>query len=253
MLHPKTQQLKLQLKIVPESRVFGYVRVSTYYQKEYRTSLEAQKDRILKHCKEHNLTLQYLYEDAAKSGKDIKNKPAMQALLANIKAGDTYIFTSISRLGRKTFDNIYIFDILHKNNCKIVILDLSIDITTAAGKVTFQMFSVVSEAERDLISQRTKEVMKFMKQKGVLRTKPPFGQQITMINDKKTIIENPKEQKVISFIKQLVEQYPKIKLTTIMKALKENNMTLRNGKLYHEGIRSILINEKIREQPKKTQ
>jgi hypothetical protein len=95
--------------------------------------------------------------------------------------------------------------------------------------------------------------MKFMKQKGVLRTKPPFGQQITMINDKKTIIENPKEQKVISFIKQLVEQYPKIKLTTIMKALKENNMTLRNGKLYHEGIRSILINEKIREQPKKTQ
>jgi DNA invertase Pin-like site-specific DNA recombinase len=246
MLKPPNLQQKMHLKIIPGSRVFGYARVSTYYQKMYGISLEAQEDRILKYCEQNKLTLQYLYSDPAKSGKSIKNKPGIQALLNNIKEDDIYIFTSVSRLGRATSDNLHILDILHKANCKLVILDLCIDTTTIQGTMMFQISSVMSETERKLISQRTSEVMQYMKQKKILRTKPPFGYQIIEINEKKKIVENPEEQKVIMFIKQLVKTYPTIKLSTIMKALLENNMTLRKGKMYHEGIRSILARENIR-------
>ncbi len=246
MLQPKKQQQKLQLKINPGSRVFGYIRVSTYYQKEYGASLEAQKDRILKHCKENNLSLPYLYEDAAQSGKNIHDRPSMKALLADIRTGDIYIFTSISRLGRKTLDNIYIFELFNQNNCKIIILDSNIDITSEAGKIIYQMFSVVSEAERDLISRRTKEVMQHMKQKRTLRTKPPFGYQVIKKDDKKFTIDNLEEQEVIKYIKQLIKSNPNITITAIMQALLDSNMSFRKGKMYHERIRSILNRENIR-------
>ena len=246
MLKPVNQQQNVQLKIFPGSRVFGYARVSTYYQKVYSTSLKAQRAKIEKYCNVNNLKLQYLYADPAKSGKNIKNRPAMQALLANIKEGDIYIFTSISRLGRATADNIHIFDVLYNAKCKLVILDLQIDTTTIMGETMFQISSVISQTERKLISQRTSEVMQYMSQKRTLRTKPPFGYKIIVIDERKKMVENPKEQEVIAYVKQLVKTYPTIKLSTIMEALLENNMTLRKGKMYHEGIRSILARENIR-------
>ena len=55
---------------------------------------------------------------------------------------------------------------------------------------------------------------------------------------------NKKEQQVIIFIKQLIQQYPKIRICDIIRYLK-NNMTLRNRKLYHKEIRAILKREKI--------
>ena len=57
MLKPVNQQQNVQLKIFPGSRVFGYARVSTYYQKVYGTSLEAQRAKIEKYCDVNNLTI----------------------------------------------------------------------------------------------------------------------------------------------------------------------------------------------------
>ena len=141
---------------------------------------------------------------------------------------------------------MHILDILHKAKCKLVIFDLDIDTQTVMGNTMFQITSVIFETERRLISERTSEVMQYMKQKGILRTKPPFGYQITIIDCKKQMVENIKEQEIISFIKQLVVVDKDIKISNIVKSLKDNNMSLRNGKLYHEGIRSILARENIR-------
>ena len=45
--------------------------------------------------------------------------------------------------------------------------------------------------------------------------------------------------------------YLYIKINNIMRLLKLENMTFRNGKLYHEGIRSILKRENIKLQKNK--
>lgn len=119
--------------------------------------------------------------------------------------------------------------------------------TTSFMETTvFQMISVISEVERKLISQRVNDVMTYMKQSGTLRTKPIFGYKIELNHEnKKVVMLNEKEQEVINFIKQLVKQYPKIRICDIIRQLKNNNTTLRNGKLYHEGIRTILKRENI--------
>ena len=68
------------------------------------------------------------------------------------------------------------------------------------------MTSVISKVERKLISQRTKDVMQYIKQIGTLKTKPPFGYKIEINDDnKKIIVKNEKEQKVIQFIKDFIQ------------------------------------------------
>ena len=71
MLKLINQNQKLQLKIYSKSRVFGYARVSTYYQKEYRVSIEAQQARILKYCELHKLSLQMQLKVVKQSKKDL--------------------------------------------------------------------------------------------------------------------------------------------------------------------------------------
>ena len=242
----KKTALKNQIPLnIP--RVFGYIRVSTLIQcdKDKKFSLETQEAQIQTYCKENNLQLTHIYADPGVSGKTITKRKGLMALLEDLQYGDIYIFTSISRLGRSTKDNITVIEELHNKGCKLVILDLNIDTTTNPGMAMFQMLSTVSEFERKLISQRIKDVMQHMKETGSLRTKPIFGYQVVVQNDKKIKVENPEEQKVILFIKQLRLENPKIKICDIMRQMKVNNFTLRNGKLYREGIRAILKRENL--------
>ncbi len=110
----------------------------------------------------------------------------------------------------------------------------------------FQMTSVISEVERKLISQRTKNVMQYMKQIGILRTKPSFKYKIEVNSEnKRIIVRNEKKQKAIQFIKDTVQIWSTITISSIIKLLTLENMTLKNSKLYHEGIKSILKRENI--------
>ncbi len=228
-------------------RVFGYIRVSTFTQYDTGSSLQTQEAQIKSYCNSHNLNLQYIYKDERISGKDIIGRPGLTTLLNNLQSGDIYIFPSISRLSRLTAHNISILQQLQHKNCKLVILDMDIDTTSLMGTAMFQMTSVISEVERKLISQRTKDVMQYMKQNGTLRTKPPFGYKIEVnSNNKKIVVRNEQEQKVIQFIRDAVQTWPTITINNIIRLLKVENLSLRNGKLYHEGIRSILKRENIK-------
>ncbi len=86
-----------------------------------------------------------------------------------------------------------------------------------------------------------------MKQSGTLRTKPSFSYKIELNSDnKKIIVKNEQEQKVIQFIKDIVQTWPSVTISSILRLLKLENLSLRNGKLYHEGIRSMLKKENIK-------
>ncbi len=89
-------------------KVFGYIRVSTFTQYDTGFSLQTQEAQIKSYCNSHNLNLQYIYRDERLSGKDIISRPGLTTLLNNLKCGDIYIFTSISRLGRSIAHNISI-------------------------------------------------------------------------------------------------------------------------------------------------
>ena len=136
---------------------------------------------------------------------------------------------------------------MYNKNCKLVILDIDIDTTLFIETVMFQMTLVISKVERKLILQKIKDIMNYIKQYETLRTKPSFRYKIkTNSKNKKVVIFNEKKQQIITFIKQLIQQYPKIRIYDIIRNLKLNNLTLRNNKLYHKSIRSILKKENMK-------
>jgi DNA invertase Pin-like site-specific DNA recombinase len=121
---------------------FGYARVSTLEQDEalQRDALEAAGcDR--------------LFVDRA-SGK-LGPRPALEAMLDQLRAGDTVVVWRLDRLGRSLRHLIDIFAELDNRGVAFRSLTESIDTSTPGGRLVFHVFASLAEFERDLIRERT--------------------------------------------------------------------------------------------------
>ncbi len=120
----------------------GYARVSTLEQDEslQRDALEAAGcDR--------------LFIDKA-SGK-LGPRPALDAMLDQLRAGDTVVVWRPDRLGRSLRHLIDIFADLDQRGVAVKSLTESIDTSTPGGRLVFHVFASLAEFERDLIRERT--------------------------------------------------------------------------------------------------
>jgi DNA invertase Pin-like site-specific DNA recombinase len=83
---------------------------------------------------------------------------------------------SLSRLARSTKDALAIGEAVAKKKADMVSLTEQIDTTTAAGKMMFQMLSVLAEFERNLVAERTTNALQHKKRTGQKYTnKTPYG------------------------------------------------------------------------------
>jgi len=180
----------------------GYVRVSTDKQAEEGISLEAQQARIEAWCIANGYELLNVFVDAGISGKRADNRPALQdALTAACANGAALICYSLSRLSRSTKDTITLADRLAKSNADLVSLSERIDTTTAAGRMVFRMLAVLSEFERDLVSERTCAAMQYKKSKCERVGKIPFGYDLA--GDGIALTPNSREQEALAIIQEL--------------------------------------------------
>lgn len=125
--------------------LIGYARVSTQDQ-----NLDRQLD-ILKVA-----GCEKVYQE--KITGTTKERPELQILLENIRSGDTIVISDLTRLSRSTKDLFELVDAAHKKGADIKSLKESwLDTTTPTGKLMFTIMAGISQFERDLISQRTKE------------------------------------------------------------------------------------------------
>lgn len=230
-------------------RIIGYCRVSTAEQASGNSSLDFQISKIREYAIENYKKRPDLYyRDAGYSGKDIEGRPGLTKLLSNIKPGDIYIFTSVSRLGRNTRYNAEILDKISSKGAQLKIIEMgNLDFTSITGKVMFGALSLVGQAEREMITERSQAVVKQLREEGKLRFKPRYGYRLVRneTNSKENYIEeHPEEQKTIAIIRQLVEENPKISLRKIANVLTEQGITIRKSKKVHpETIRRILFAE----------
>lgn len=74
--------------------------------------------------------------------------------LAELKAGDTLVVTTMSRLCRRTADLGIIQKALEERSAGLEILDLRIDTSTAIGRMTLSIIAAVSQMERELMLER---------------------------------------------------------------------------------------------------
>lgn len=71
-----------------EKKIAGiYIRVSTEDQAREGFSLAEQKEKLVQLCKFKEYEVFKVYKDAGISAKDMKNRPAFQEMLADMKSG----------------------------------------------------------------------------------------------------------------------------------------------------------------------
>lgn len=121
----------------------GYARVSTKDQ-----NLALQKDALEKEGCER------IFEEKI-SGKKA-NRPELQKLLEQLRAGDVVIIWKLDRLGRSLRDLVDLVQQIQEKGAGLKSLHDHIDTTTPQGKLTFHLFAALAEFERDIISERTK-------------------------------------------------------------------------------------------------
>ncbi len=120
----------------------GYARVSTLDQNE-----NLQHDALLV------AGCQKIFTDKA-SGK-LESRPALDALLDQIRPGDTLIVWRLDRLGRSLKHLMAVVADLEQRGVAFQSLTESIDTSTPGGKLIFHVFGALAEFERDLIRERT--------------------------------------------------------------------------------------------------
>lgn len=147
--------------------IYGYVRVSTASQKD---------DRQWRAMEQFGISHACIFADK-QSGKNF-DRPAYQQLMERLAQGDTLVIKSLDRLGRNYEEMIEQLDvIIRKKDVDLVVLDMPLidtrqkyvnDIT---GKLilnlVLQIFSFVSQKERELNIQRTKDGIAAAKARGV--------------------------------------------------------------------------------------
>jgi DNA invertase Pin-like site-specific DNA recombinase len=86
------------------------------------------------------------------------DRPELNKMFDMLRSGDTVIVTELSRFGRSVKDLLLLSDILDKKGVNLKSLkEPWADTTTPQGRMLFVIFAGISQFERDLISQRTKE------------------------------------------------------------------------------------------------
>ena len=125
--------------------IFGYARVSTQEQ-----NLDRQIDSLKISGAE-----EIIQEKITGTKAD---RPELNRLLDKLRKGDVILVTGLTRLSRSTKDLFSLVDKIEKKGANIKSLKESwLDTTTPQGKLMFTFMAGISQFERDLISQRTKE------------------------------------------------------------------------------------------------
>lgn len=141
--------------------IYGYVRVSTEQQ-----HLENQTHEIQNFAHNNGIQITKWVEETISSRKPL-NERKLGKLLKKLKKGDILIATELSRLGRNLLEVMGILQNCLEKDCQIWTLKenyrLGADIQS---KVLAFAFSLASEIERQLISDRTKESLKRVKAEG---------------------------------------------------------------------------------------
>jgi len=151
----------------PAHTTLAYLRVSTLDQ-----DIEKNKAEILHFANQHDLGQVRFVEEIA-SGRTPWRERRIAEVLEALGANDALIVAELSRLGRSMLECMEILALATRKGIRVYSvkgnwhLDQSLQ-----SKIIALAFSMAAEIERDLISQRTKEALRFKKAQGLKLGRP---------------------------------------------------------------------------------
>lgn len=136
--------------------LIGYKRVSTQNQK-----LDRQTDLL------NEYGVERIFEEKVTGTK--RERVELDKMLDQLRQGDIVIVTDLTRLSRSTKDLFDIVSAIESKGAGIKSLKENwLDTTTPQGKLLFTIFAGLSQFERDLTAQRTKERFNICEKTSVL-------------------------------------------------------------------------------------
>ena len=135
-------------------------------------SLDAQREAceafILSQKHAGWVVVRDLYDDGGLSGGTLE-RPALQRLLADIKAGKVQIVVvyKVDRLTRSLADFAKIVDVLDAHDASFVSVTQSFNTTTSMGRLTLNMLLSFAQFEREIAGERIRDKIAASKAKGM--------------------------------------------------------------------------------------
>jgi len=151
----------------------AYTRKSTEegLEQEFNT-LDAQREACLAYIASQKIegwvALPDQYDDGGFSGGNI-DRPALQRLLADIKAGKvhTVVVYKIDRLTRSLMDFAKLVEIFDQYGVTFVSVTQAFSTTTSMGRLTLNVLLSFAQFEREVIGERVRDKIAASKQKGM--------------------------------------------------------------------------------------
>ena len=161
-----------------EKKIAGiYIRVSTEYQAKEGFSLGEQEEKLRQLCKYKDFEIFKVYKDAEISAKDMKNRPAFQQMLEDMKAGKlNYIVAyKLDRVTRSVRDLEVLISTLEEYHCYLICNRDDVNTSTANGRFFVRMLTVLSQLEIEIVSERTKFGLNSAIKAGHIPGRVPLG------------------------------------------------------------------------------
>ncbi len=155
---------------VPLVDVIAYVRVSTGAQD---LGLEAQRSQITAEAERRDWTVVDTVTDDGASGRTLQRSGLTHALESlDSGSADALVVAKLDRLSRSLLDFATLVERAHRQGWAIIVLDLGVDTTTAAGQLVANVVAAIAEWERSQISERTRDALAELKAQGVRLGRP---------------------------------------------------------------------------------
>jgi DNA invertase Pin-like site-specific DNA recombinase len=154
------------------TNVLAYLRVSTQEQSDSGLGLEAQRAAIAGEAARRGWAVDWYVDDGYTAAN--LERPALHTLLARLrrKEASTLVVSKLDRLSRSLMDFAGLMELARKEGWNLIALDLGIDLSTPSGALMANVMASFAEYERRLISQRTKDALQALKDRGVRLGRP---------------------------------------------------------------------------------
>ena len=162
-------------------------------------SLEAQQSAMEAYCALHGIKLVRICKDVMSGGKD--QRPGLQEALDVLeRSADVPVVLKCDRLSR----SIVHFCELYERDCKsgekeLVAIREAIRLDSALGRALINILLVFAQMEREATGERTRKVIRHIRERGYHFGKVPYGKKVIPAPDNprmKILVEDDEEQAV---------------------------------------------------------
>jgi site-specific DNA recombinase len=220
-------------------RAIGYARVSTDDQARDGVSIDNQIERITAYCVAKEWDLGNVYIDEGLSAKTL-NRTGLQQVVTTLKGRDidAVIVYKLDRLTRSVVDLNKLIELFDRYNVALVSLVESLDATSATGRLMLNLLASVSQWEREVIVERTRDAIAYLKANNRIYTREIFGYDVEKENSQ--LVPNYKEQQIIERMYNL--RSDGLSYQAIADTLNADGIPAkRGGKWYNNTVRRTIV------------